>query len=276
MSTNHTENTASQELLSRIEAGKAAVLAQTDLMLREFGRAQSNWKSDGTRVTPVDIAISQNIERLIHERFADDEFFSEELADPARFESEPLRARFAWILDPIDGTNNYATGLASCAISLGLYENGLPVYGIVYDMSRRALIHGGPGLGVFDGDRAVSVSQAAPTPQSLVGFHSPHDKIYAAQAKTIVENFKIRGLGSSTLLLSYVANGMLEGVVDHNVKIWDIAAAIPLCMAGGGELYFFNNTNPLPVRTFDLKMKRIQYIAGGAAFVARARELLGV
>ncbi|MDR1010765.1 MAG: inositol monophosphatase, partial [Opitutaceae bacterium] len=264
------------EILSRIEAGKAAVLAQTGLLHREFGRARSSWKYDGTRVTPVDIAISENITQLLRTRFPEDEFFSEELSGPAAAAPIPLRARFAWILDPIDGTNNYAAGIAHCAISLGLYENGLPAHGIVYDLGRRTLIHGGPGLGVFDGGRAVSVAQNEPTPQSMAGFHSPYDKTYAAHGKIILENFKIRALGSSTLHLAYVAGGMLEGVVDHNVKIWDIAAAIPLCIAGGGGLHFFNNSNPLPVRAFDLRMKRIQYIGGGAAFIARARALLGV
>jgi myo-inositol-1(or 4)-monophosphatase len=269
---------SSTELLLRIEAGKAAVLAQAALLHREFGRVQSNWKSDGTRVTPVDIAISENITAALRARFPEDEFFSEETTTltPETDAPIPLRARFAWILDPIDGTNNYAMGLAHCAISVGLYENGQPVYGIIYDMSRRVLIHGGPGFGVFDGERAATVSQTAPTPYSLVGFHSPYDSRYAAHAKLIVENYKIRALGSSTLHLAYVATGILEGIVDHNVKIWDIAAAIPLCIAGGAELYFFNNTHPLPVRTFDLHMPRIQYLAGGTAFCARARALLGV
>jgi len=269
---------SSTELLSRIEAGKAAVLAQTELLHREFGRAQSNWKYDGTRVTPVDIEISENITNALRARFPGDDFFSEELSEntPAAAAPIPLRARFAWILDPIDGTNNYALGIAHCAISVGLYENGQPVYGIIYDMSRRVLIHGGPGFGVFDGERAATVSQSEPTPFSLVGFHSPYDKRFAEQGKIVVENYKIRGLGSSTLHLAYVANGILEGVVDHNVKLWDIAAAIPLCLAGGGELHFFNNTNPLPVRAFDLHMPRIQYLAGGAAFCARTRALLGV
>jgi len=267
---------SSTELLSRIEAGKAAVLAQTALLHREFGRAQSNWKSDGTRVTPVDIAISENITGALRARFSEDEFFSEETTTltPEADAPIPLRARFAWILDPIDGTNNYALGLAHCAISAGLYENGRPVYGIIYDMSRRVLIHGGPGFGVFDGERAAAVSQTTPTPFSLVGFHSPYDKRFAEQGKIIVENYKIRGLGSSTLHLAYVANGILEGVVDHNVKLWDIAAAIPLCIAGGGEVYFFNNSNPLPVSVFDLRMKRIQYLAGGAAFCASAKKIL--
>ena len=262
---------SSQDLLSRIEAGKAAVLAQTELFHRDFGRAQSRWKSDGTRVTPVDIAISENIVRVLQARFPDDQLFSEELADTDTV--IPVRSRFTWVLDPIDGTNNYATGIAHCAISLGLLENGLPVYGIVYDLSRRVLIHGGPGLGLWDGDRAASVKSTPPNGQSLLGFHSPYDKSMSSHAQTIVENFKIRGLGSSTLHLAYVAVGILDGTVDHNVKIWDIAAAVPLCLAGGGEVHFLNGEQ-FPMRQFDLKMGRIQYVAGNSAMCRLLKELL--
>jgi hypothetical protein len=85
-------NTMSSDILARVEAGKAAVMAQTDLFHREFGRAQSSWKSDGTRVTPVDVAISENIVRILQALFPQDEFFSEELAETP--EPTPLRARF--------------------------------------------------------------------------------------------------------------------------------------------------------------------------------------
>ncbi len=263
----------SPELLSRIDAGKAAVLSQTELLHREFGHTQSHWKSDGTRVTPVDIAISENIFAALRPHFSADEFLSEELAD---FKDPiPLKARFAWILDPIDGTNNYATGIVHCAISLALFENGQPVYGIIYDLSRRVLIHGGPGFGLWDGTRLASVKTDQPNPQSMLGFHSPYEKAMAQHAATIVENFKIRGLGSSTLHLAYVAIGILDGTVDHNVKIWDIAAAIPLCIAGGGEVQFLNGEQ-FPLRVFDLKMSRIQYVAGNTAMCKRLRELLKV
>src|SRR5271167_112806 len=97
---------SSPELLTRIAAARIAVLAQTDLLHREFGRAESRWKSDGTRVTAVDIAISENIFRELKARFPDDQFFSEELANT----DGPIAvtARFSWVLDPIDGTNNFA------------------------------------------------------------------------------------------------------------------------------------------------------------------------
>ena len=263
----------SSDLQARIDAGKAAVMAQTELMHAEFGRVKSNWKYDGTRVTAVDVAISENIVRLLGAQFPGDQVFSEELAETDV--PIPVTSRFFWVLDPIDGTNNYATGIAHCAISLGLFENGVPVYGLVYDMSRRVLIHGGPGRGLFDGERAAKVKAGEPNPQSLLGFHSPYDKAYAHHASALVENFKIRGLGSSTLHLAYVAVGILDATVDHNVKIWDIAAAIPLCLAGGGEVQFLSG-DQFPMRAFNLKMARIQYIAGNAAMCAKLRALLAL
>ena len=262
----------SSELLSRIDAGKRAVLAQTALMHRDFGHVKSEWKYDGTRVTASDVAISENIFRELGAQF-DDDYFSEELAVTEA--PIPLAKRFAWVLDPIDGTNNYATGIPYCAISLALLENGRPVYGIVYDMARRVLIHGGPGFGVWDGDQVVQMKTTPPTTQSLLGFHSPYDKVFAPHASVLVENFKIRGLGSSTLHLAYIAVGLLEGTVDHNVRIWDIAAAVPLVWAAGGEVQFINGAQ-FPMTVFNLKMDRIQFIAGNAAMCAKLRAVLAV
>jgi len=261
----------SPELLARIDAGKHAVLAQTAFMHREFGHVKSEWKYDGTRVTAADIAISENIFKLLGASFPTDHFFSEELAETD--EPTPLTQRFAWVLDPIDGTNNYATGIPYCAISLALLENGVPVYGVVYDMARRVLIHGGPGFGVWDGDHEARVKPAPPDAQSMLGFHSPFDKAYSHHAVALVENFKLRGLGSSTLHLAYVAVGLLDATVDHNVRIWDIAAAVPLVWAGGGEVQFLNGEQ-FPMTVFNLKMKRIQFVAGNTAACATLRALL--
>lgn len=262
---------SSPDLLSRIAAAKAAVAAQVDLLHREFGRAESQWKHDGSRVTPVDVAISENIFRDLRARFPEDQFLSEELADTA--EPVAVTARYSWVLDPIDGTNNFALGIAHCAISLGLCEAGMPIYGVVYDHSRRTLIHGGPGFGVFDGDRPVHVITAPLSRETLVGFHSPFDAALLPMATGILSNFKIRGLGSATLHLAYVAVGLLDGCVDYNVKIWDLAAAIALVRGAGGEVHFLNGEQ-LPIRKFDLKMRRIVYLAGRPEMCVRLRQLM--
>jgi myo-inositol-1(or 4)-monophosphatase len=269
---NERRMSASAEIDARLTAARSAVLAQTELLHREFGRVKSDWKSDGTRVTAVDLAISDGIVSALRQKFPEDDYFSEELSQDDR--PAPVTRRFAWVLDPIDGTNNYALGIANCAISLALLDAGMPIYGVVYDLARRTLIHGGPGRGLFDGDRVAGVRPEPPNAQSVVGFHSPYDKRFARDAQTLVENFKIRGLGSSTLHLTYVAIGILDGTVDHNVKIWDIAAAVPLCLAGGGRVEFLNGEQ-FPLRQFDLKMDRIRYVAGNAAMCARLRSLLG-
>ena len=258
------------DLTSRIAAAQRAVLGQTGLMHREFGRAESKWKSDGTRVTAVDIAISENIVRELREQFPADQFLSEELAETATI---PLTAQFAWVLDPIDGTNNFALGLPHCAISLGLCLRGEPVYGVVYDLSRRTLLHGGPGFGVFDGERATRVITTPPHKESIIGLHSPNDKALVPLASGVLTQFKIRGLGSATLHLAYVAAGILDGCADFNVKIWDLAAAIALCRAAGGEVHFLNGEQ-LPMRQFDLKMRGILYVAGSPAMCARLREAM--
>jgi myo-inositol-1(or 4)-monophosphatase len=264
-------NTPSDDILTRIAAAKEAVMAETGLLHREFGRVESRWKGDGTRVTAVDVAISENIFRALRSRFPGDQMFSEEL--PEGDGPAPLTARFAWVLDPIDGTNNFALGIPHCAISLGLVEHGEPVYGVVYDYSRRILMHGGPGFGMFDGDRVAHVSTAEHSPDTLIGFHSPSDKTLVPAADAVLSHFKIRGLGSATLHLAYVAAGLFGGAVDFNVKIWDLAAAIALCRAAGGEIIFMNGEQ-LPMRTFDLKMARIVYVAGSPAMARRLAALV--
>jgi myo-inositol-1(or 4)-monophosphatase len=261
----------SSDFIARIDAARRAVTAQTELLHREFGRAESRWKSDGTRVTAVDVAISENIFGELRAQFPLDQFFSEELAETDA--PLPVTAEYSWVLDPIDGTNNFALGIPHCAISLALCVRGEPVYGVVYDLSRRALMHGGPGFGVRDGEREVRVSTAPFTKETLVGFHSPFDKSLLPMASGVLSQFKIRGLGSATLHLAYVAAGMLDGCVDYNVKIWDLAAAIPLVRAAGGEVQFLNGEQ-LPMQQFDLKMKRIIYVAGSPALCAKLRELM--
>jgi myo-inositol-1(or 4)-monophosphatase len=259
------------ELTRRIEAAKNAVQAETALLHREFGRAESRWKSDGTRVTAIDIAISENIFRALGASFPGDQMFSEEL--PEGGGPIAVTSRFCWVMDPIDGTNNFALGIPYCAISLALMEHGEPVYGVIYDLGRRVLMHGGPGFGMHDGDQERRVSQENPSPESLIGFHSPSDKKMVPAADAVLMHFKIRGLGSATLHLAYVAAGMFGGAVDFNVKIWDLAAGIALLRAAGGRILFINGEQ-LPLKVFDLRMGRIMYVAGAPAMALRLAALV--
>jgi myo-inositol-1(or 4)-monophosphatase len=259
------------EITKRVAVAKRAVRAQTVRLHRDFRRAPSAWKADGTRVTAADVAISEAILGDLRAEFPGDQGFSEELLGTTG--PIPVTSRFCWVLDPIDGTNNYAAGIPSCAISLALLADGQPVYGVVYDMARRVLIHGGLGADAFDGRTRAHCRSEAPHAHSLIGFHSPYDRTLVPQIGPVIRQFKIRGLGSSTLHLAYVGIGLLDGVLDHNVRVWDIAAAHAIALGGGAEIHYLRN-NPFPLRRFELDPPRIHYVAGNAAICARIEELL--
>ncbi len=257
-------------LKHRINAGRVAVSGQVDFFRKLFGQVESEWKEDDTRVTFADFAISENIITELRRMFPKDEFCSEE--SNAQDEVLKLESRFGWILDPIDGTNNYALGIPFCGISLALLHDGVPVYGFVYDMARDVLIQGGTINGIYDGRRAALVKSDPVDPQSLVGLHYPLSDEEARRLRPLMAQCKVRSLGCCSLNLAYCAVGLLDGCVDFRVKIWDIAAAYVLLLAAGGEMHFLNGT-PFPLEAFHVDMAPVPYYAGSKAFCAHLRKL---
>lgn len=258
-------------LEERIRAGREAVMGQVEYFHQNLGRVESDWKHDATRVTAVDLVVAEKIFRGLHDRFPSDDLFSEEM-DPGQGVL-PRSGEFSWILDPVDGTNNYALGVPFCSIALALLRDGQPVYGFIYDGSRRRLIEGGAGYPLRDGDQTRRANSAAPSRKSFVAVHTPHVSGQSALLHPIIEHFKIRALGSSALHLAYVANGLLDGMVDVNVRVWDIAAACALCEAGGAEVRFLNG-EVFPLDRFDLHMPPLHVCAGNLAICERLASLL--
>ncbi len=247
------------QLRHRINAGRVAVKAQTAFFGRQFGQVASEWKADDTRVTFADFAISENVFAALRRDFAEDDYCSEE-ANPLD-EVLTLGAGFAWVIDPIDGTNNYALGFPVCAISLALVHDGMPVYGFIYDYSTDALLEGGAGFGLQRNQKTVNRDRMAVDAQAMLGLHFPIDLELLDKLKPLLAKYRVRCLGSGALSAAYVATGYLTGVVDFRVKVWDIAAAYALC-AGAGVAFRFLEASPFPLRAFHPQMDFCPYLAG--------------
>jgi myo-inositol-1(or 4)-monophosphatase len=247
------------QLRHRINAGRVAVKAQTAFFGRQFGQVASEWKADDTRVTFADFAISENVFAALRRDFAEDDYCSEE-ANPLD-EVLTLGAGFAWVIDPIDGTNNYALGFPVCAISLALLHDGMPVYGFIYDYSTDALLEGGAGFGLQRNQKTVNRDRMAVDAQAMLGLHFPIDLELLDKLKPLLAKYRVRCLGSGALSAAYVATGYLTGVVDFRVKVWDIAAAYALC-AGAGVAFRFLEASPFPLRAFHPQMDFCPYLAG--------------
>lgn len=144
-----------------------------------------------------------------------------------------------WILDPLDGSANYARGVPQCCISIALCVSGVPKLGVIYDFNRDELFSGVPGLGAWMNHKPVTVSGTDSAAQSILatGFPAALDyesdtlKRYVRDAQSFQ---KIRSLGSAALMLAYVACGRFDAYRENSVRFWDVAAGIALVQAAGG------------------------------------------
>lgn len=255
---------AEETMQKRIQVGLEAVESQIPLFQKHFGRVESQWKSDRSRVTEADLTISKETEARILAAFPEDQFFSEETQEQT--EPVPITSEYVWVIDPVDGTNNFAIGASMCAISLGLLRQGRPVYGFIYDHTRRVVMHGGKGYGVFDGDGEMKPSERTASNELFAAFDGfSAERLFTLLSALRGQGFKMRNVGSGTLHLAHTANGLLDGSFSNRVSIWDVAAAIAICEESGSEFNEFG-TSFFPMTEFELKAPKMYYYAGTPFF----------
>lgn len=258
-------------LRHRINAGRVAVRNQIAFFGRQFGEVASEWKVDDTRVTFADFAISENLFAELRCDFPQDDYCSEE-ASPMD-EDMMLEAEFAWIVDPIDGTNNYALGFPICAISLALLYKGTPVYGFIYDHSTSSLYEGGPEHGLLRNQKKFNRDATAAEAQTMIGAHFPMEIELQAKLAPLIAKYRIRSFGSAALSATYVANGYLTGAIDYRVKVWDIAAAYALCAAVGLK-WNFVEASPFPAKSFHPYQGICPYYVGTDALIEEIEKAI--
>ncbi|NCD26305.1 MAG: inositol monophosphatase [Deltaproteobacteria bacterium] len=147
-----------------------------------------------------------------------------------------------WIIDPIDGTTNYAHGLPVAAVSVGLWKNGRVVLGAVYLPVLEELFWAVRGQGAFLNGARIHVSDGAEMRRSLIatgfpyGFHEEVDLICDRFKRVLLASQGVRRLGSAATDLAYTACGRFEGYYETGLKPWDTAAGWLLVEEAGGRV----------------------------------------
>ncbi len=152
-----------------------------------------------------------------------------------------------WVIDPLDGTSNYARRFPVFAVSIGLLdERRRAVLGVVLDPTRRELFYAAAGHGAWlrSGTaraKRLTVSAEADLGMAIVGTGFPRDEAAIRRSISALERVathcqKIRALGSAALNLAYTAAGRLDATFMLGVKAWDVAGAIPLIEEAGGKV----------------------------------------
>jgi myo-inositol-1(or 4)-monophosphatase len=266
-------SSADFELQERILAGHTAVLGQINYFRENFGTAPSRWKGDGTRVTVVDETISKELFTELAQLFPSDDFCSEESSETP----EPLllNSEFAWVLDPVDGTNNYAVGVPECGISLGLLHHGMPVYGFIYDYGRDNLLQGGKEFGSIEGTIPVRATTDLVNEKLTFCMHFPIPTAKLDALREALQVWRIRCPGSAAIGLSNVATGRLDGCLEFRSKPWDCAAGYPIC-EGAGATFEFLQEPVFPLKQFSPSMGACPFRVGSALFHHEVCKALGI
>lgn len=152
------------------------------------------------------------------------------------------KSSFRFIIDPLDGTVNYVRGLSQSSISIALYDDKKPVFGVLAIYPSEEIVWGGKIFGAFLGEEPINVSDTEGISNAILctGFPSHFDvSDQKALSKyfDLIGNFgKIRMLGSASISLFNVARGAADCYYEQEIMIWDVAAGIAILEGAGGEV----------------------------------------
>ena len=190
-------------------------------------------------VTPFDTKAQRTIFDYLSSFFPDHDYLAEEGL------SQNKGAEMRWIIDPLDGTTNYAHHYPVFTISIALERKSEIVLGLVYDPMREEMFSALKGKGAFLNGKKISVSDIDELDKSLLATGFPYD-VRISHKNNILHfnNFIIRAqgirrCGSAAMDLCYVACGRYDGFWELKLKPWDTAAGVLIVREAGGQVSDF-------------------------------------
>lgn len=221
------------------------MLATAIDLARQAGELLRQGHRDGARqiaskgsavdlVTEVDLASERLITTGLRQRFPAHAIFGEETGDVLPADGP------VWVVDPLDGTTNFAHGYPVFCVTLALLVDGRPELGVTYDPLRDDLFWAQRGQGAWRGQRRLRSSATAELGASLLATGFAYDR--ASNPDNNLAEFsafvpKCRGVrrgGSAALDIAWVAAGWLDGYWERGIHVWDVAAGVLLVHEAGG------------------------------------------
>ncbi|MDA8563711.1 inositol monophosphatase [Mariniblastus sp.] len=234
---NETDDRFLQVAIEAAQAGGAIVSAYfADLSSAGIEDKARNEQSEGL-VTKADVESEQAIVASIRRSFPDHYFLGEES------HTDSIDAEHLWIIDPLDGTNNFAHGIPHFAVSVAYYRNGQAHCGAILNPATGQLFTAVQGGGAFLDDTPVRVNAHQRLNQTMIatGFYYDRGKMMKATLATINDLFEqdihgIRRFGAAALDLVYVGLGRFGGFFEFTLSPWDFAAAALFVREAGGTV----------------------------------------
>ena len=190
-------------------------------------------------VTEVDKASEALIMNIIQENFPDHFILSEEVGEIK------MDSSYKWIIDPIDGTVNFANGIPLCCVSIGVEKDGEMILGAVYNPMMDEFFFAEKGAGAFLNEKPIHVSDQTQVLHSCLVTGFPYTYLDMENgpldifARLVRKGIPVRRLGSAAIDLCWVAAGRFDGYYEHKLNAWDSAAGFLLVEEAGGKVTNF-------------------------------------
>lgn len=203
---------------------------------RDISYKETEFTDTTNLVTEADTKSEAAIIETIQKYFPDHSFLAEESGTKSAT-SSPYR----WIIDPLDGTTNFAHGFPVFAISVALQFEGELVIGAVYDPTRREFFFAQQGKGAFLNGQQIKTSKCSDLNYAMLATGFPYDVRMSAYGDNLdyftafmLKSQAVRRPGSAALDLAYLACGRIDGFWELKLKPWDTAAGVLLVREAGG------------------------------------------
>ncbi|MCF6268877.1 MAG: inositol monophosphatase [Melioribacteraceae bacterium] len=213
-------------------------------IIREgFGKKLTlEYKSNITDfVTNIDKEAENKIIEFIKKEYPSHNVLAEESGVDNR------NSKYTWVIDPLDGTMNFAHGLPIFCVSIGVMKDSEIIAGVIYDVMNDAIFSAEKGSGAFQNSKKISVSENSDLEKSLLVTGFPYnikenpDFAMERFNKFLMNSSGVRRLGSAAIDMCYVANGVFDGFWEVNLQPWDICAGMLLIKEAGGKISNFSN-----------------------------------
>ena len=224
------------------ETLRQAIQAGAEQLLYFFNGKFTVSKKEGINnlVTEADHAAEKAIISVIQNNFPDHFILSEETGEISS------QSEFKWIIDPIDGTVNFANGIPICCVSIGVEKEGKMILGAVYNPLMNEFFFAEKGNGATLNDKKIQVSSKDNLLTSCLVTGFPYSYLDIPNGPVIVfekllrKGIPVRRLGSAAIDLCWVAAGRFDGFYEHKLQAWDSAAGFLIVEEAGGKVTDFN------------------------------------
>jgi myo-inositol-1(or 4)-monophosphatase len=214
------------------------------ILIQKLGAARITNKGDIDLVTEADIASEELIIDRIRSHYPQHGILAEESGEAVMVGAQ--RSDWKWIIDPLDGTTNYAHGYPCFCVSIGLERAGEMELGVIYDPLRNEMFAAERGQGATLNERRIRVSSVEDLNSAMLCTGFPYNVRERPDFAREFANFTLRAQavrrdGSAAIDLAYVACGRFDGFWEDGLNPWDMAAGLLLIEEAGGRVTNFQD-----------------------------------